>query len=71
MNGNPIILLGYAFGKSQVLLNTLNQPSIIILQRNIAKNTEILKKRGINFSPWEPYGTQNTVFKEQLKANKS
>jgi putative mRNA 3-end processing factor len=58
-DGTPIILLGYAFGKSQVILNTLSQMNRIILQKDIAKNTAILEKNGINFNPWEPYGNYN------------
>jgi len=65
--GNPVILLAYAFGKSQYLLNMLDLDLLdtkILLDRSIAKLTKILEKNGVKFNPWEPYGNYN---KNQLK----
>ena len=60
LSGNhPIILLAYSFGKSQIILNMLDIPNKILLENNIAKNTEILEQNGIKFSNWEPYGNYN------------
>jgi Cft2 family RNA processing exonuclease len=69
--GNPVILLGYAFGKSQYLLNMLNLEKLdtkILLDRNIAKLTKILESNGIRFNEWEPYGNYN---KTQLKKDRN
>ncbi|MBD3213208.1 MAG: hypothetical protein GF311_11430 [Candidatus Lokiarchaeota archaeon] len=65
--GNPVILLGYAFGKSQYLLNMLDLEKLdtkVLLDRNIAKLTKILESNEIKFNGWEPYSNYN---KTQLK----
>ncbi len=62
-HGNPVILLGYAFGKSQIELNTLKDYNKILLQRDIAKNTKTLEKKKVKFTSWEPYGN---YYKNQL-----
>lgn len=54
-NGLIIILLAYAFGKSQIILNSLNWCENIILDKSIARNTEILEKNGLQFPKWKPY----------------
>lgn len=56
---NPSILLGYSFGKSQLLLNMLEDTNRIILEKSIARNTKILQENGISFPEWEPYGKYN------------
>ncbi len=61
--GHPVILLGYAFGKSQIILNTLSSSHRILLDKNIAKLTKILENQGIIFNKWEPYRNYN---KKQL-----
>ncbi|MHA1660733.1 MAG: MBL fold metallo-hydrolase RNA specificity domain-containing protein [Promethearchaeota archaeon] len=62
--GNPVILLGYSYGKSQMILKMLNTSHKILLDRNIAKNVKILEKYGVVFPEWEPYGNYN---KNKLK----
>jgi putative mRNA 3-end processing factor len=57
--GHPIIILGYAFGKSQITLNILDTSHRIILDKNIAKLTKILENEGIKTNKWEPYGNFN------------
>lgn len=57
--GEPVILLGYSFGKAQTLLNSLELEAIILLERGIAKITELLQENGMHFSDWEPYGNYN------------
>ncbi len=49
----PIILLGYAYGKSQVILNMLDDSYTIFLHEAIAQITEILELNGIKFTEWE------------------
>ncbi|MBD3213205.1 MAG: hypothetical protein GF311_11415, partial [Candidatus Lokiarchaeota archaeon] len=64
---NPVILLEYAFGKSQYLLNMLDLENFDIkafLDRSIAKLTNVLQSNGKKFHTWEPYGNYN---KTQLK----
>jgi len=61
--GHPVIILGYAFGKSQITLNILDSSHRIILDKNIAQLTDILENEGIKTSKWEPYGNYN---KKQL-----
>lgn len=58
-NNIPTILLGYSFGKSQILLNMLEISSRVILEKSIAKNTQLLQENGIIFPDWEPYGQYN------------
>ena len=55
----PVILLCYAFGKSQNLLQYLDNSFNIILERHIAENTQILEKYGIKFPEWQSYGNFN------------
>ena len=54
--GRPIIILAYAFGKSQYILNMLKDRYKILLERNIARCTRELEAQGIRFNAWEPYG---------------
>ncbi len=49
----PIILLGYAYGKSQVILNMLERSYPVLLHKEIASVVEILEQNGIQFSEWE------------------
>ncbi|MHA1439581.1 MAG: hypothetical protein ACTSPD_18580 [Promethearchaeota archaeon] len=66
LKGNPVILLGYIFGKSQILLNCLESFETIILDAKVAKLTKILEERGYKFSEWEPYGNYNkNILKEK------
>lgn len=55
----PVILLGYGFGKSQVLLNMIEQNKKVLLERGIVKITKLLERNEIKFSEWEPYGNYN------------
>ncbi len=52
---HPVILLSYAFGKSQNLLKILEPSFKIILDGKIAINTRILEENGIEFPNWESY----------------
>ncbi|MHA1293863.1 MAG: hypothetical protein ACTSQJ_14495 [Promethearchaeota archaeon] len=54
-----VILLGYSFGKSQRILNLLDNYPRIILDRSIANVTKLLEKFGVKFNEWEPYGNYN------------
>ncbi|MHA1284184.1 MAG: hypothetical protein ACTSQP_16925 [Promethearchaeota archaeon] len=58
-NERPVILLAYAFGKGQKLLNFLDGFNRVLLDRNIAQNTKILESNNIEFADWEPYGNYN------------
>ena len=58
-SNNPIIVLAYAFGKSQIIHKILNEAHEIILDKNIAKNTVILEQNGIVFPKWVPYSKYN------------
>ncbi len=53
---HPVILLGYEFGKSQLLLNMIDPSFKVLLERNIARDTKILESNGLTFREWEPYG---------------
>ena len=55
----PVILLGYSFGKSQAILNMLEQGKEILLERGIVKIVKLLEANNISFSDWEPYGNYN------------
>ncbi|MEJ2250039.1 MAG: hypothetical protein P8Y70_13835 [Candidatus Lokiarchaeota archaeon] len=55
----PVIILAYSFGKSQILLNTIEMNSSVILERSIYNHVEILEDLGIIFREWEPYGNYN------------
>ena len=66
LEGYPVIILGYSFGKSQIVLNMLYDSYRILLNTNIAKNTDILEKNGIKFTKWEPYGNYNKKKLEDL-----
>ncbi|MBN1800681.1 MAG: hypothetical protein JW891_04200 [Candidatus Lokiarchaeota archaeon] len=57
LKGTPLMLLGYAFGKSQVLLQAIEAPDkLILLDKTIASVVKILEGNGILFPEWEPYG---------------
>lgn len=62
--GHPVILLGYAFGKSQLLLNMIDTSFEVLLDKSIAKNTKILENNRIKFREWVPYDKYN---KKRLK----
>ena len=64
--GHLVILLGYAYGKSQIILNIINTTHKIILERNIAQIVKILEKNGIVFPEWEPYGNYKKNKLKQL-----
>jgi putative mRNA 3-end processing factor len=63
-NKIPTIILAYAFGKSQILLNLLDESYTVIIERTISKHLRVLEELGIKFKDWVPYGNFN---KNQLK----
>ena len=64
--GNPLIFFGYTFGKSQIIMKMLECDSVIYLDKEIGKITEILERFGINFPKWRSF---NRNFQKKLKDN--
>ncbi|MHA1148574.1 MAG: hypothetical protein ACTSR8_10055 [Promethearchaeota archaeon] len=64
-HGN-LILLGYAYGKSQIILNMLNESYSILLHKDIVRITEILEQNGIGFTGWGELESYRRKYLETL-----